>query len=142
MIEKPRQEVKPVTVQDLAIDSHTVSIWSKHRFVLLIVGSIAIALTLVAISLLLYSWSGAAQLDLSRPGYEDVQKQEERVKSFAGFPQTGAIDKEALDEFRKLFDDQRDRTRGIATFEPEALSDESLGIRTGVDTPEAAESQQ
>lgn len=102
--------------------------WYKARLVLFIAGSIGIALILVVISLALYVSSGAAQLDLSRPGYQSVQSQVEKGETFKGFPSTGAVDGKTIDQFQKLFDEQVKHVTAVDAFNPEVLSDQALGI--------------
>jgi len=102
--------------------------WYRARLVMFIAGSIGIALLLVAISLALYVSSGAAQLDLSRPGYQSVQSQVEKGETFKGFPSTGAVDDKAISQFNKLFDEQVKQVTGADAFNPEVLSNQALGI--------------
>ena len=102
--------------------------WYKARLVIFIAGSIGIALLLVALSLALYVSSGAAQLDLSRPGYQSVQSQVENGETFKGFPSTGAVDEKAISQFNKLFDEQVKQVTGTDAFNPEVLSNQALGI--------------
>lgn len=102
--------------------------WYKARLPLFIAGSIGIALLLVLVSMALYLSSGAAQLDLSRPGYQSVQNQVEKTETFKGFPATGSIDEKALDQFQKLFDEQAKQVTTVDAFNPEVLSDQALGI--------------
>lgn len=62
---------------------------SKYRFLLLIIMSIAISGGLVAVSMAMYNVSGAAQLDLSRPGYNDVRDQVDKTdNTVILFPET------------------------------------------------------
>ena len=44
--------------------------WGRHRLALLLVGTVVVALILTVVSMIIYNYSGAAQLDLSRPGYQ------------------------------------------------------------------------
>ena len=84
MIEEPHEE-------------HRMYRLAKNRFVILIIASILISLVLVMIALGLYARSGAAQVDLSRPGYSEVRKQvSEDDQEFKAFPGTGPIDKDSL----------------------------------------------
>ena len=43
--------------------------WAHHRLIMLLIGTISMALVLTCVSVIIYTTSGAAQLDLSRPGY-------------------------------------------------------------------------
>lgn len=104
--------------------------WRQHKFMLLVGLTIFVSLVLVVISLQLYNSSGAAQLDLSRPGYKDVRDKANHSGEFAGFPASGPIDKEALDEFRKLYDEKLEEATEIDSFGGDVLSDRALGIGT------------
>ncbi|MFZ1360692.1 MAG: hypothetical protein WAS27_01515 [Candidatus Saccharimonadales bacterium] len=101
---------------------------AKWRFVMLLVGSIGIALTLVVISVALYFSSGTAQLDLSRPGYTSVRSQS-KENPYAQFPSSGAITDQTLDEFQTMY---QERARSVTSIEQpfngDALSDATLGI--------------
>ena len=94
----------------------------------MIIGSIVTSLVLVGVSMALYFSSGAAQLDLSRPGYVSVREQANEKEQFTGFSASGAIDKESLDEFQKLYDEQAKKTTTIDSFGGEAMADETLGL--------------
>lgn len=102
--------------------------WERHRFGVMIIGSIVTSLVLVGVSMALYFSSGAAQLDLSRPGYVSVREQANEKEQFTGFSASGAIDKESLDEFQKLYDEQAKKTTTIDSFGGEAMADETLGL--------------
>lgn len=100
----------------------------NHQLVVLIVGSIIIALILVAISMTLYSTSGTAQVDLSRPGLERVREQVKSVDDYKGFESTGDISEETLGEFDKLYTEQLNNVTSVDAFNPDILSDEALGV--------------
>ena len=99
------------------------------RFLVFIFASILIATVLVIISMDLYLKSGAAQLDLSRPSYEDVRSQASKLKVKA-FSASGPIDKDSLDSFNKTFEDTNQSiTDKQDSFDPTAVSDKTLGIK-------------
>jgi len=117
-----------MTHEDLLAEGHSLSRWAQHRFMLLVGATILISLFLVGVALALYASSGTAQLDLSRPGYESVRKQAVRSDTFNGYPSSGAIDKSALDEFRKLYDKQAQQATSVDSFGGAAMSDQTLSI--------------
>lgn len=100
-------------------------------FSLMISGSILIACVLVWVSMQLYKSSGAAQLDLSRPSYQDVREEAEKntqkVKSTDSFSAIGKLDKAAFEEFDEGYKAQRDAVKesedvfGSAPLEDAAL---------------------
>lgn len=106
----------------------TLNRWSQHRFLLMVGGSITIALFLVGVALALYASSGAAQLDLSRPGYQSVRDQVISTDSFTGFSARGSLDAEALDEFRKLYTQRAKQATEVDSFGGDVMSDKALSI--------------
>jgi hypothetical protein len=100
----------------------------RRDIVLFIGSSVLIAFVLVLVSLALYNSSGAAQLDLSRPGYVSVQGQVDRTDTFESFPATGPVTNSVLDQFQKLFDRQVKPVDNTEAFNPASLDDEALGI--------------
>ena len=57
---------------------HQLTTMREHRFLVMICGVIAIAGVMVWIAMDMYNTSGAAQVDLSRPGFQEVRKQAAR----------------------------------------------------------------
>lgn len=104
----------------------------QYRFIGMMVGAIAISLFLVGVSMALYNSSGAAQLDLSRPGYQSVRDQVVSTDDFDSFPTSGAIDKETLDQFRQLYSEQASQATSVDAFGGDVMSDKALSI----DAPE------
>jgi hypothetical protein len=104
----------------------------QYRFVAMMAVAIAISLFLVGVSLALYNSSGAAQLDLSRPGYQSVRDQVVSTDSFDSFPASGPIDRDVLDQFRKLYDEQSKQATGVDAFGGDVMTDKALSI----DAPE------
>jgi len=109
--------------------------WYRQQMVLFVAGSIAIALFLVFVSMALYVSSGAAQLDLSRPGYKNVQNKVDQSDTFESFSASGTVDKNVLDQFQKLYDKQTKQVDNSDAFSSSALDDQALGI----DAPAASE---
>lgn len=102
--------------------------FSKHKFIVMIAASIVIAIGLTFISMVLYAWSGAAQVDLSRPGYQSVRKEAMSSEKYDGFSATGGIDKKVLQEFEGMYSKQADQVLGIDAFAGDVLSDATLKI--------------
>lgn len=117
-----------MTEEELAADAHKLGRWEQHRFLLLVGISIAIALALVAVSLKLYYSSGAAQLDLSRPGYEAVSETVGKSEVYEGFPAIGAIDQQAIDDFREMYKQRAEEATNVDTFGGDVMSDKALSI--------------
>lgn len=110
------------------------SIWSSRRFLLLIIGFILIACGLVFISMVLYSTSGTAQLDLSRPGYIDVRGQTiDSSSEFKNYPDSGSINQAAITEFNNLYDSQVNKIKLANAFSGDPLDINTLGINSNPD---------
>lgn len=109
--------------------------FSKHKFIIMITVSIVIALGLTFISMVLYAWSGAAQVDLSRPGYQSVRKEAMSNEKYDGFSATGSIENKVLQEFEDMYGKQADQVLGIDAFAGDVLSDTTLKIDDPATTP-------
>jgi len=114
--------------EQLVAEAHGLSHWERHKFMLLVGLTIATSLFLVWIALGLYNSSGAAQLDLSRPGYKSVQSQVTKDDTFNGYPSTGSMNKAALDQFRGLYTTRAAQATGVDSFGGGVMSDQALGI--------------
>ncbi len=113
---------------ELIADARVLSRWERHKFMVLVGLTIIISLFLVMVSLRLYGSSGAAQLDLSRPGYQSVREQASRPVDFTSFPSTGPLNKEALDKFRILYDEQVKEATAVDSYGGDVMSDTALGL--------------
>lgn len=102
--------------------------WYRQQIVLFIGGSIIMAFLLVLASMALYASSGAAQLDLSRPGYKSVQNQVDQNDNFESFSASGPVTKDTLDQFLKLYQKQVKPVDNADVFSPDTLDDQALGI--------------
>lgn len=102
---------------------------SRRTLAYMIATSIVISLILVILSMWLYNMSGAAQLDLSRPGYQDVRAKAQQPGRFDGFDATGELNEESLKKFDALYKQQQEIVRKNTTgFNPFAIDDERLNI--------------
>lgn len=115
-------------VEDHSLTAEHNKAWYRTRLALFIGGSILIAFLLVLVSMALYVSSGAAQLDLSRPGYKSVQSKVDPNETFKSFPSTGSVDSKTIEQFQKLFDEQVKQVRSVDAFNPGVLEDQALGI--------------
>ena len=115
-------------VEELRVEAQHMSRWEQHRFFLLIAGVIFIALFLVSVSLSLYNSSGAAQLDLSRPGYQAVRDQASRDTVTRSFSASGALNDKALDSFSEMYKEQAGKITSVDSYDEAALSEDSLQL--------------
>jgi hypothetical protein len=117
-----------MTEDQLIAEAKNLSPWQRHRFIVLIGATIVISLFLVGVALALYASSGAAQLDLSRPGYVSVRDKAVQSDDFEGFPASGPIDKDAVNQFRSLYDKQSKEATNVDSFGGDVMSDKTLSI--------------
>ena len=121
---EPEHEEKPDS-QEFSAVRHI----RNHQFTSMIVGVIIISLFFVYVALSLYRTSGAIQLDLSRPGYDQARKEVERTKSnFEGFSPEGDINKESLSVFDELYTQKQQEAQSLDAFSGDVLSDEALRL--------------
>lgn len=105
----------------------------KHSFFLFITISILISSFVVVISMTMYNGSGAAQLDLSRPGYVNVRSQAATNEGdFKNYSPIGTINKDVINEFKLLFDKQAQKVKAIDAFGGSPLNPDELGISAPV----------
>ena len=117
--------------EEIHHESAAMTRMKRHQFAGLIFGSIGISLFLVFVALSLYQTSGTIQLDLSRPGYAEARQEATKDnKVFVGFPADGVIDKKALTEFEKMYDEKAKDAASINAFSGDALSDKALQLTT------------
>ena len=113
----------------LVATAHAVSSSSKKRFLLFITVAIVLSLILVGVAMELYNTSGAAQLDLSRPGYQSVRAQsitsDNDIKSYSG---SGPINASTISEFKALYKDQAQKIIVVDAFGGDPLSPDALGL--------------
>lgn len=110
---------------DQAVEEAT--FWQHHRFLLLVAMTIVVSIGLVVVSIVIYNMSGAAQLDLSRPGYQAVVRQAETDKtSFANYSATGPVNSATIKEFQKLYDAQAATVKTVDAFGNDPLNPTTL----------------
>lgn len=112
-------------------ETEELSFKDKHSFVMFIFLSIFIAFSLVIISMAMYNSSGAAQLDLSRPGYVSVRSQVDATSDdLQTYSASGSIDQNTITEFKTLFSKQSQKAKAIDAFGSDPLNPDALGIGT------------
>jgi hypothetical protein len=102
---------------------------SRNRFLVMVALAVVIACGMVFASMALYNSSGAAQLDLSRPGYVGVRdKTIDSSSEFKNYPEIGSMNQSAIDDFKNLYDEQAAKIKLADAFKNDPLSPEELGI--------------
>lgn len=101
----------------------------RHKFATMLGLSILATFLLVFVSMSMYNNSGAAQLDLSRPGYKSVRdKAVKNDEDFQSYSNTGVVNQKTISEFQALFSKQTNRIKSVDAFGGDPLSPEALGI--------------
>lgn len=90
--------------------------FQRHKFFVLVGGTIAISLILVCVALTLYVSNGTEQLDLSRPGYQSISKKAAAKKDFDSFSSEGPLDKSVANDFSRLYDTEAKRLTDAKSF--------------------------
>ena len=108
-------ETTPVAEEQL-------SFWDEHRFMLLIIGTLIIAVVLVSISIVIYRVSGSAQLDLSRPGYQSVSDKVNRTDPVTDYSAFGPVNKSTVNDFTKIYDAQAAKAKAVDAFNGDPLN--------------------
>lgn len=117
-----------MSIDELRNEAVAMTRWERHRFFIFIAGVTLIAMFLVSVSMSLYNNSGAAQLDFSRPSYQDVRNQAKRDTTGETFPSSGVLDNKALDKFATMYTERKNKVTVVNSFGPEPLSEESLQL--------------
>lgn len=100
--------------------------WARHRLSLLLIITVVAAITMTSISVAIYNSSGAAQLDLSRPGYLSVSDKVQTSDDINTYSASGAVNKETIEEFIELYDAQISKAMKVDAFNGDPLNPEVL----------------
>lgn len=100
--------------------------WDKHRLTLLLILAVLISLALTVVSMVAYNVSGTAQLDLSRPGYRSVSDKVDKSDNITEYSAFGSIDKDSINAFTKLYDEQAGKAKAVDAFNGDPLNPEVL----------------
>lgn len=112
--------------------------WYRKELTIFVGGSILVAFLLVVMSLAIYTSSGDALLDASRPGFKSIQKEVNQSDNFEAFSTDGPVDSSTIDQFQQLYTKQVQSVGNSSVFDNSALSDQALGI----DDPSATDTTQ
>lgn len=114
------------SILPVKLSDKDLSFWDRHRLSLLLIITVAIAITLTIISVAIYNSSGAAQLDLSRPGYRSVSSKVEKTDDIDTYSATGQVNKDTIEQFMKLYDAQASKAKAIDAFNGDPLNPDVL----------------
>lgn len=115
-------------------NEQNISYWSEHKFLLMVGGSVVVSFIMVIVSMMMYTQSGTAQLDLSRPGYRSLSGEAPVEEyDFQGYPSTGEVSSSTLEEFDVLFEKEASNIREVDAFAGDPLNPATLGIDTPIE---------
>jgi len=98
----------------------------RHRFMVLISGTIVVAIILTIVSMVMYEVSGTAQLDLSRPGYQSVSDQIDTDNQIKDYSAIGPVNTDTVNEFLKLYDEQAKKAKAVDAYSGDPLNPDVL----------------
>ncbi len=101
---------------------------AEYRLVAAIAAAVCVALVLTFVSLLLYTLTGTAALDLSRPGYEDARQKVKRETSDDTFSATGDINKAIIGDYLLRYQKTQQPLKSYDSFDPNIVSDTQLNL--------------
>lgn len=102
--------------------------WQQHRLLLLLVVSISITIVLTVVSMAMYIGSGASQLDLSRPGYYQTVKEQDKIEDIQEYSEGGLLNQDAITEFKELYAEQSNKLSEANAFSGDPLDPSALGL--------------
>lgn len=100
----------------------------NYRFAIMVTLAVAVAVVLSGISILIYVWTGAINIDLSRPGYEKNREETAYSEDETPFSNSGPINIEVIDDFNQRIEKLQNELGGMNNFSADAMSDEALGL--------------
>ena len=122
--------MEPPKLIALKKEAAKLSFWDRHRLSLLLIITVSIAIVMTVISVVIYNSTGAAQLDLSRPGYRSVSDKVIREDAIDPYSSSGPVNKEVIKEFMRLYDQQADKAKKVDAFNGDPLNPEVLVFGT------------
>ena len=99
-----------------------------NKLPLALTAAILLALAMTVTSVYMYVSSGVSQLDLSRPGYENIRKQVDINESRQDFDDEGPVDDETITQFLNLLDERSGELKNISDFSGQSLDDATLDL--------------
>ena len=101
---------------------------SQYKFALMILSVVALTVIMTVASIWIYTSSGAINIDLSRPGFENIREETSASDPETQFKSSGPIDKDSVDDFNTRLESLQVKINSMNNFSNDVMSDESLGI--------------
>ncbi|HKX24349.1 MAG TPA: hypothetical protein VJM46_03855 [Candidatus Saccharimonadales bacterium] len=97
---------------------------------LALTGAILLTFALTVVSVAWYTLDGSSKLDLSRPGYERERSEVRTSETQKTYDTSSPINKQAIDDFLKEYDDRSKELSGYGSFEDGALDDNDIQLKS------------
>ena len=99
-----------------------------YQFAAMVALAVLVATIMTSVSILVYVSSGAINIDLSRPGYEQVREDTSASGPITQFQSSGPIDRNAIDDFNNRLESIQTEINNMNNFSTDVMSNEALGI--------------
>ena len=103
-------------------------IHNRYKLPLALFGVVLISLALTITSVSIYTTSGASQIDLSRPGFEQERVEVRQNEPARTYDTTSPITQTSIDEFLTEYDKRASDLGQYGSFSGPALDDASLQL--------------
>ena len=104
---------------------------SRYQFTVMITLVVLITALLTVVSIWVYTYSGAINIDLSRPGYEQNREETTVTETETQFQTNGPIDKNTVDDFNERLETLQKEINSMNKFPNNVMSDKALDIAEG-----------
>lgn len=101
---------------------------SNYKFVLMVIAAMIVTIVLCGTSIYIYVSTGAINIDLSRPGYEQNREDTIYEEDSTSFSSSGPINSDAMEDFYQRLDRLQDELNGMNSFSSDIMTDEALGL--------------
>jgi len=101
---------------------------SNYRFAVMVSLTVLLVILFTGISVWIYVYSGAINIDLSRPGYEKVREDTVEKDQKSEFQTNGPINGEVVNDFNDRLDTLKNETNKMNNFSNNVMSDKALDI--------------
>lgn len=114
----------------------------SNQLLAFIMSAVLVTILMTGVSLWLYKASGAAKLDLSRPGYEDARAEvEDDNNGTKPFSPTGELNDEAIKDFRNRYGDIKNKLDKTNNYDESDINDDNLGLSPGNENTDSTDQQ-
>ena len=101
---------------------------SRYQFAVMVTLAVLLAVVMTSVSILVYTSSGAINIDLSRPGYEKAREETSASEPTTQFQPSGPMDQNAINDFNNRLESLQTDINNMNDFSADVMSDEALDI--------------